>query len=176
MFAENFSGDSAGSCVFAPPRPLFSLSVPEGSPVSLPQPFSNPCTLATALAKYTDLLSPPPGALEALHQYRPMRSNVSVSNWVLHQQMGKMNMKRSSYLQSAFFEVLESFPSAVPPSDCFLELSVHAYHLDTIQYLLATMQIQCCISNCCSSINNNAYWATSKGLHHFISRGLFPSQ
>ena len=70
--------------------------------MSLPQPFSNPCTLATALAKYTDLLSPPrKGALEALASVSTDEVECSVSN-VLHQQMGKMNMKRSSGLQAQF--------------------------------------------------------------------------
>ena len=59
VFAENSLPviQRAAACLRLPLDHSFSLSVPEGSPVSLPQPFSNPCTLATALAKYTDLLS-----------------------------------------------------------------------------------------------------------------------
>jgi len=122
VFAENSLPviQRAAACLRLPLDHSFSLSVPEGSPVSLPQPFSNPCTLATALAKYTDLLSPPrKGALEAL---------ASVST-------DKVECERLKHLAStdgkneyeafigspkrSLLEVLESFPSAVPPLGLF---------------------------------------------------------
>ncbi len=122
VFAENSLPviQRAAACLHLPLDHSFILSIPEGSPVFLSHPFPNPCTLAAALAKYTDLLNPPrKGALEAL-------ASVS-TDLAEHEHLKRLASTDGKNEYEAFIgspkrsllEVLESFPSAVPSLGLF---------------------------------------------------------
>ena len=125
VFAENAYPvvQRAAACLRLPLDHSFALSIPNGAPASLSEPFPTPCTLRTALLKYTDLLSPPrKAALAAL---------ASIST-------DPAERKRLEFLSSSdgkreyaafitdpsrsLIEVMEAFPSAVPPIGLFFAI------------------------------------------------------
>ena len=125
VFAENAFPvvQQAAACLHLPLDYSFTLSIPTGAPASLMEPFPSPCTLRTALSKYTDLLSPPRKvALAALASTatdpaeRRRLELLSSSDGKGEYATFIMDSSRS------LIEVMEAFPSAVPPIGLFFAM------------------------------------------------------
>lgn len=122
VFAENAMpvARRAAACLGLSLDDAFSLTSPENAPASLPPPFPTPCTLATALTKYADLLSPPrKAALAALASVATDPEEAARLNH-LASSLGKEEYA-SFVVEPArsLVEVMEAFPSAVPPLGLF---------------------------------------------------------
>ena len=122
VYAENSFAvvKRAAACLRLPLDHAFTLSVPPDAPASLALPFHTPCTLGTALAKYSDLLSSPRKV--ALAALASVASDPEEQSRLKHLASTAGKQDYSTYIVDSarsLLEVLEDFPSAVPPLGLF---------------------------------------------------------
>ena len=122
VYAENSFAvvKRAAACLRLPLDHAFTLSVPPDAPASLALPFHTPCTLGTALAKYSDLLSSPRKV--ALAALASVASDPEEQSRLKHLASTAGKHDYSTYIVDSarsLLEVLEDFPSAVPPLGLF---------------------------------------------------------
>eukprot|EP00850_Spirogloea_muscicola_P023098 SM000328S12468 [mRNA] locus=s328:29827:33946:- [translate_table: standard] len=111
--------EAAAACLGVSLETTFTLSAPEGSDL-LQAPSAGPCTLRTALSRHCDLLTPPrKAALVALAEYA---TDAAEAQRLLHLASPAGKEEYSLWVMNAqrsLLEVLQAFPSAVPPLGVF---------------------------------------------------------
>eukprot|EP00850_Spirogloea_muscicola_P012670 SM000083S22717 [mRNA] locus=s83:61342:65480:- [translate_table: standard] len=111
--------EAAAACLGVSLETTFSLSAPEGSDL-LQASIAGPCTLRTALSRHCDLLTPPrKAALVALAEYA---TDAAEARRLLHLASPAGKEEYSLWVMNAqrsLLEVLQAFPSAVPPLGVF---------------------------------------------------------
>ena len=122
VFAENSLPvvQRGASCLNYQLDYVFTLTIPSGAPASLSTPFPTPCTLKAALTKYADLLSPP--RKTALAALASVSSNPAQKARLYHLASAAGKQEYNAYIVDpgrSLLEVLEAFPSAVPPLGLF---------------------------------------------------------
>lgn len=122
VFAENSSTvvQRAAASLRLPLDHVFTLSIPADAATSLAPPFPTPCSLGTALAKYADLLSPPRKV--ALTALASVALDPEEKQRLKHLASAAGKQEYAAYIVEparSLLEILEAFPSAVPPLGLF---------------------------------------------------------